>query len=384
MIVGVDGSNIRTGGGLTHLRHVLAAAEPGAHGIDRIVVWGGRSTLARLPERPWLERVHERLLDRSLPWRLLWQRFALPRLVGRCDVLFAPGGSAPHAAVPVVTMSRNMLPFEPLELRRYGVSPTALRLRLLRFGQGRTFRRADALIFLTRYARDAVLRAVPTQARTAIIPHGVDDALRRKPEPPRALAECSAERPFRLLYVSIVDQYKHPWHVAQAVARLRADGLPVCARFVGPEYPAAGRRFRKTLDALDPERRFLQYEGPAAPEELPKIYASADAFVFASSCENMPNILLEAMASGLPIACAERGPMPEVLGDAGVYFDPERPEDIARSLRRLLEDPALRGRCAELAYSQAMAYTWRRCAAETLRFIAETPRSAGSTGDRRR
>ena len=51
-----------------------------------------------------------------------------------------------------------MLPFEWPELRRYGASLTGLRLALLRLGQTRTFRRADAVIFLTRYAHDEVTR----------------------------------------------------------------------------------------------------------------------------------------------------------------------------------------------------------------------------------
>ena len=54
-----------------------------------------------------------------------------------------------------------------------------------------------------------------------------------------------------------------------------------------------------------------------------RLLADANLFVFASSCENMPNTLVEAMAIGLPIACSDRGPMPEVLRDGGVYFDPE-------------------------------------------------------------
>jgi glycosyltransferase involved in cell wall biosynthesis len=380
MIVGVDASNIRTGGGLTHLVALLGAAEPGELGIAEVVVFGSRATLERLPRRPWLVPVHEPWLDRPLPWRLAWQQLRLPRRVaGHCDVVFVPGGNAPRLGPPVVTMSRNMLPFEMPELRRYGLSPTALRLLLLRFGQARTFRRADGLVFLTRYAQDAVLRAAPTRARTAIIPHGVDEAFRRKPAPARALEEGGAARPLRVLYVSIVDLYKHQWHVAEAVARLRAAGLPVAAEFVGPVYPGAERRFRGALAALDPRGEFLRYAGPASREVLPGLYASADVFAFASSCENMPNILLEAMAAGLPIACSQRGPMPEILGDAGVYFDPERPDEIARALEALLRDAPLRARCAELAYARALAYSWERCARETLSFVAEVARFAATS-----
>jgi glycosyltransferase involved in cell wall biosynthesis len=84
----------------------------------------------------------------------------------------------------------------------------------------------------------------------------------------------------------------------------------------------------------------------------------------------MPNILLEEMASGLPIACSNRGPMPEVLGDAGVYFDPEDPNDIARALRELIESPVLRTKLARASFGRVQRYSWRRCADETFSFLA--------------
>ena len=63
--------------------------------------------------------------------------------------------------------------------------------------------------------------------------------------------------------------------------------------------------------------------------------------------------------------------MPEVLGDAGVYFDPEKPVEIARALQVLLDDPALREQKAWAAYKRAEAYTWERCADETFSFLAQ-------------
>lgn len=375
LVIGVDGSNIRTGGGLTHLRHLLAEATPREFGIDRVVLWSSHATIARLPERPWLQAVHEPALDRSLPHRIWWQRAVLPRLAKRnCDALFAPGGNTPTLPIPVVTMSRNMLPFEMTELRRYGLSGTAARLLLLRFGQCRTFQRAAGLIFLTEYARDRVLEICPTRSTTTIIPHGVDDRFRRRPRPQRSLDECDARNPLTLLYVSILDMYKHQWHVAAAVAHLRSKGLPIAIDFVGPAYPRAKRRLTRAMRQLDPHGEFIRYRGPAAPGDLAALYASAEVFVFASSCENMPNILLEAMASGLPIASSDRGPMPEVLQEAGVYFDPEQPEAIARALERLALDENLRARSAEAAYQHASKFSWARCAEETFSFVAECAR----------
>jgi glycosyltransferase involved in cell wall biosynthesis len=102
---------------------------------------------------------------------------------------------------------------------------------------------------------------------------------------------------------------------------------------------------------------------------LHAIYGAADGAVFASSCENLPNILLEAMASGLPNASSGSGPMPEVLGDAGIYFDPRDPDSIAATLRTLIEDDHLRAELATRGHCQAAQYSWARCASETFRFI---------------
>src|SRR5205814_1663635 len=116
--VGIDASNLRVGGGLTHLVELLRAADPGASGFERVVVWGRAKTLERLEPREWLETIPVPALEHGVVRRVLWQQFALPHAVrdARCDVLFSPGGSAPAGVHPLVTMSRNLLPFEWREL----------------------------------------------------------------------------------------------------------------------------------------------------------------------------------------------------------------------------------------------------------------------------
>jgi glycosyltransferase involved in cell wall biosynthesis len=130
----------------------------------------------------------------------------------------------------------------------------------------------------------------------------------------------------------------------------------------------------RVLTREDPSGAFLHYHDFVSFDLLPALYGSADAFVFASSCENMPNILLEAMASGLPIASSNRGPMSEVLGRAGLYFDPEQPTSIANAMERLMLDPALRQRCASTSFALSEAYSWERCARDTFAFLARVVR----------
>ncbi|MEO5823156.1 MAG: glycosyltransferase [Vicinamibacteraceae bacterium] len=380
MRVGIDASNLRAGGGITHLVEVLGAADPGRHGVDRVLVWSGRAMLDRLPERPWLEAIHVPQLDGGLASRVWWQRSTLATAAaGRVDVLFLPGGSYGGRFHPFVTMSRSLLPFQASERGRYGLSAMGLKMLLLRGAQASTFRHADGVIFLNAYARDVVLDATgPLAGRTAIVAHGVTDAFRLAPRPQRPATEYGEQRPFRLLYVSNIEPYKHQWHVVEAVARLRARGLPIALDLVGYSYPLARPRLDAALAAVEAAGGAIRFLGPAGHPALVRHYHDADAFVFASSCENMPNILLEAMAAGLPIACADRGPMPGVLGDAGLYFDPEAPGTIAAAIEKLFGDAALRASLAARAFDRAAAFSWTRCAHETFAFLAQhAPASAG-------
>lgn len=370
--IGIDAANLRRGGGVTHLVELLQAAEPAACGIDRVIVWGGQSTLKALDDRSWLDKRNPPALDKGLLQRSLWQRYHLSQAArdAGCDVLFVPGGSYAGNFHPVVTMSRNMLPFEWRELKRYGWSLITLKLLLLRLTQSRSYRNADGLIFLTDYAQQTVLGVTGAlYAKTKTIPHGLNPRFNQAPKPQRAIVDYDDANPYRVLYVSIVDQYKHQWHVVEAIAVLRQEGFPIVLDLVGPEYPPALNRLNGTLARQGGRQSWVRYHGAIPFNELHLRYSEADLGVFASSCENMPNILLETMASGLPIACSNRGPMPEVLDAGGVYFDPEQPSDIARALRQLIASPQLRTQLAHMSYQQTQKFSWERCAAETFGFL---------------
>ncbi len=372
LIIGIDATNIRGGGGVTHIVELLAATKPCALGITKIIIWGCSQVLAKLPDRTWLVKVSPPFLNRGLFARTLWQRFALSDAASaeQCDVLFVPGGSYAGSFRPIVTMSQNLLPFECSELNRYGITMMALKLRILRYTQSHSFKCADGVIFLTEYAKQAVLKVTgQLVGSTAIIPHGISPRFRMPLKKQLPIEDYTEANPYRILYVSIIDQYKHQWHVIDAVHSLRVQGLPVVLELIGPAYPPALTRLNSTIARFDPEKIWLHYYGAVSYESLHEAYAKADMGVFASSCENMPIILLETMASGLPVACSNRGPMPEVLGDAGVFFDPESPEDIACGLRELIDSPELRTKVSKASLERVQAFSWRRCASETFGFL---------------
>ena len=179
-----------------------------------------------------------------------------------------------------------------------------------------------------------------------------------------------------MIYVSIIDQYKHQWHVVEGVAKARkSSGLDLRLDLIGPSYAPSLKRLNVAIAVHDPHGEWVKYRGAVDYQELHSLYAKAHVGIFASSCENMPNILLEMMAAGLPILSSDRGPMPEILGDAGLYFNPEKPESLSKALLELLATEEEMSAFARAAHQKAKAFSWQRCAESTFKFIGPVARN---------
>jgi glycosyltransferase involved in cell wall biosynthesis len=374
LIVGIDATNIRHGGGQTHLVELLRAAKPLEFGISEIIVWGGPDTITFIEDRVWLKKICPDSLNRGLFRRALWQRFKLSREARSlgCDILFVPGGSYAGNFKPTVALSQNLLPFEWLELIRYGFSWLTVKLLCLRIIQTRTFINADGAIFLSKYAKNVIFKlAGGLKGKILIIPHGLNTGFFRKPREQKKIELYSPKNAFQLLYVSTIDEYKHQWVVVEAVAKLRQNtGWPISLRMVGGAYPPALKKLNSSLKRYDPLGEWSKYIPGVPYDEMKNIYHDADAAIFASSCENMPNILLEYMASGLPIACSNMGPMKEILSENGVYFSPTNSDEICSALYELINSPSLREKIGTAGFEMASNYSWEKCSKNTLNFLS--------------
>lgn len=372
LVVGIDASRNRSGGAKAHLIGLIGCGNPLKYGIEQVHVWGYRALLDMLPNRPWLVKHNPSALEKSLFHQIAWQVFQLPKEMRDtgCKIILNTDAGTLSSLSPAVTMSRDMLSYEPGEIDRYGWSKARLRLFLLRVIQNRSLRRADGAIFLTRYAARVIQQSCGPLRRVAYVPHGVGDNFRRLAH--QLSWPDKGQRPIRLLYISNTAWYKHQWMVVVAAERLRKEGINVTLTLVGGGSGPAQEKLRRQIALSDPNGEFV-IQKPFVPQsELPSYLATSDIFVFASSCENMPNTLLEAMAAGLPIACSMRGPMPEVLEDGGCYFDPENADSIVASIRELIENSQLRYDLAARAEKLSTYYSWERCARETWTFLVDT------------
>ncbi|EQA52470.1 glycosyltransferase family 1 protein [Leptospira kmetyi] len=375
MILGIDASNIRGGGGVTHLVELLNAAKPNRYGFEKVIVWGGRATLDKIQEKPWLVKECEPLLDKSLLHRIFWNRFVLNKRLKetKTDIFFAPGGTYSGNFRPFVTMSQNLLPFEWDEIKRYGFSKRSLRLIALFFTQSLTFKKANGVIFLTQFARDVVLKKIKLPIeRTAVVNHGINRKFFQKPKVQAEISSYSLKRPFRILYVSFIGEYKHQWNVVKAVGILRRKKYPIVLDLIGtPDEEGPLFRLRQAIAEEDPDGKFINYFSSIPYSDIEKKYMKADLFVFASSCETFGQIVTEAMAAGMPIVCSNRSAMPEILKDAGGYFDPLDVPSISSALQSMIDSKKTRSKVSKSAFDSAKKFSWDKAADETFAFLKD-------------
>lgn len=104
-------------------------------------------------------------------------------------------------------------------------------------------------------------------------------------------------------------------------------------------------------------------------ENLPELYCSADACVFPSIMEGVGLPVLEAMASGVPVAVAKAGALPEVAGDGALYFDPDDTELFAATIEKIVSDKQIRQNLIDFSAQWTERFSWSRTAEKTIDVI---------------
>jgi glycosyltransferase involved in cell wall biosynthesis len=369
MNIGINASRARSGGGRVHLKGILSQAAPDQDGFNSIHLWSYKELLDSIPDKPWIIKHEISISKKPIFWQLAWELFCLPFYLNnnKCNILLNVDAGTLCRFKPSVTMSRDMLAFEKGEAERFGFTKERLRQFFLKIFQCISLTNSDGAIYLTEYASNIIKKTCGSTNQSRIISHGVGQEFRQVGmKKKRRLIDNSD---IKIIYISPVWLYKHQWHVVTAVELLRRKGHNITLTLVGASEPEALKKLLHQISISDPHGEYVNYIEGVPHYEIVDFLANADIFVFASSCENMPNSLIEAMACGLPIACSNKGPMPEVLQDGGIYFEPEDPESIASAIEILVNNEDLLIKISEKALLISRSYSWEKCASETFSFI---------------
>lgn len=374
MIIGIDGTNIGGGGGVTHLKEILNALNDKSllSNVQKIVVFSSNKVLNKLPNSEQIEKLTFPGLNKNLLQRIYFQLFLFDKEIkSHCDILFSITGDYIGNFKPVVSMSQNMLLYERDIWKEIKQLKEILRFWLIYQKQKYTFKNSQGIIFISNYAMNYISKQLNLKEKQIIvIHHGISPRFINKVETQKQISEYSFSNPFKLVYVSTVHVYKHQWNVVEAIGILRAKGFPVVLNLVGEViFKPSGRKLQKTIQIFDPRNEFIYYHGHLPYNEIDKIYKESDGIIFASTCENMPNILIESMASGKPIACSNKQPMPEFLKENGFFFNAYDVNSIVSAIEYMLIDYNHREECVKNNLKEVSKYNWEETSKSTFNFI---------------
>ena len=298
-----------------------------------------------------------RVVDRRLPVRVLnyaWHRLEWPPvelLAGPVDVVHAahPLLIPARRAAQVVTIHDLFFLAQPeataAEIRRDYVPLAAVHAR-----------RADAVVTSTEYGRELVARQLQVpRERIHVCPPGAP-RWQRLGAAPRVVTGGS------ILFLGTLEPRKNVGALLDAYALL-LQRLPAAPPLVlaGRAAPQADEWLRRIASA--PLAGRVTHLGYVTPEERERLYEAARVLVLPSLNEGFGLTALEAMSAGVPVVASNRGSLPEVLGGAGLLFEPEDATTLAAALERIVTDDEAARRLGEAGLSRAAAFTWERSAA---------------------
>ena len=112
------------------------------------------------------------------------------------------------------------------------------------------------------------------------------------------------------------------------------------------------------MEEIDIDEQAVVFTGFVPDDVLHALYDHTSLYVFPSRHEGFGLPPLEAMQHGVPVASSKRGPLPEILGDAALYFNPDDLEEMVAVMERALKDEALRKELIQKGSSQVQRYRW--------------------------
>jgi colanic acid/amylovoran biosynthesis glycosyltransferase len=216
-----------------------------------------------------------------------------------------------------------------------------------------TFHRAAGVHCVSRsMVRDAEPFGLDAD-RATVVYTGVDTDLYR-PEPDRDLAASDARAELRILWVGGLNWKKDIEHALLAVAQLDRAGRTCSMSIVGSGDELDRARF--TIDDLGLGAR-IRLMGQVAQRDLPALHRAHDVLLHSASTEGVPNVVVEAMASGLPVVVTDAGGSGEAVTDGveGFLVPVRSPDRMAERLVELATDARLRGEMGHAGRRRALA-----------------------------
>lgn len=219
--------------------------------------------------------------------------------------------------------------------------------------------RSKKIITPSKYCKGEIAKELSVNSdKVEVIYEGVNSSF----GPLRERAESEYKY---ILYVGLLKPHKNLIRLIRAFSRIKQKYPNLKLLIIGKPDGNYVPEIIKEITQNDLVSEVLLMD-EVSEKELIKYYQNAKVFVLPSLQEGFGLTILEALACGTPVAASQITSIPEVLGDAGLYFNPNDVQDIARNIELLLGDKSLKNELIQKGYKQAQKFKWGETAQKTL------------------
>ncbi len=224
----------------------------------------------------------------------------------------------------------------------------------------RLYRTSASVCTVSEFSRNDLAALYGPRADVRVLPEGTGHMARVKADTTVLAKHRLRDRPY-LLAVSSLSPHKNFAAVVRAAELMGSAGFDIA--IAGGQNPKVFAHAQGNLPSS------VKYVGYVTDGELKALYQNAACFVFPSIYEGYGLPPTEAMACGCPVVAAKAASIPEVCGDAALYFDPHNPKELAVTLQKIMSNAPLRESLRERGLARAARMQWRSTAVGLLQEI---------------
>ncbi len=355
----IDASNlIPESGGFVHLKKILENFSKKK--IDKIIVVSSSKVIKKLNIKNQKILFKTNLfLNKNLFYRIFWKIFILNFTVKKLksDVIFILGGYfVIKPNIPTIILIQNLLPFSNLSITEENIL-TVVKNIILRLLHKYSIRRADLSVYLSKHSNN-ILRNLTD--KYLIINHGVEKNFYNKRVKFTKFNKKYNQKKFKILYLSKYEKYKNHINLVLACEYLKNKGYNISLDLVGIK----NRNFKKTklfslINKINTKHKnLIKVTKIETHRNIKKIFKKYDLHVYTSTCESFGIIILETIASSLPIICSDYPVFREILKKNTLYFNPYNFLDISKKILIYMNNNSLRKKNTIKLFRLSKNYNW--------------------------
>lgn len=372
MRIGIDTLSIlpgRIGGGETYLVNLFKGIKEDK--ANEYYLFVNHQNHHVFPSSGNLYKILCRGTQYCKPFRLFWEQFILPLqiLIYRIDILFSPANISPIFFLPC----KSVLTIHDLMWLIWKKDYARGEDVLSKFVVTRSAQRANKIIAVSERTKRDIVRILKLPVEKIVVIHeAVSDVFQyvRHSDKIELKADMSFHSDF-ILSVGTTHHHKNFLGLLNAYKLLKEKRSSFKYKLVIAGMPGhAHSEVLNRVKTLKLEEDVI-IKGYVSTEELKALYCTAELFVFPSLYEGFGLPLLEAMASGTPIVSSDAASLPEVGGDAVIYFNPFDINDMAEKILMVLENNNLKSILIRKGYERIKNFSWEKAGQETLRIFEE-------------